>query len=70
MSTFQQAFEAVKVHSTELLTEHGEKIPNEGSYHTIIENALIRLFSDIQDEVQGYNELMDGPPDSIFLDDF
>jgi hypothetical protein len=69
-STFQQALEAVKAHSTELLVEYGVKLPEEGSYHRIIENALIGIFSEIQAEVEGYNDSMDGSPDSIILDEF
>lgn len=67
-NTFQQAFDAVKAHFTELLTECGENIPNEDSCNRIIENSLLKLFDDLQDEVRDHNEIMgDVGPDSVTL---
>lgn len=57
--TFQQVFEVVKAYTTEMLKEYDEPVPNEGSYNTIIENAMIGLFDDIQEEVRVYNTMMD-----------
>jgi hypothetical protein len=57
--TFQQVSEVVKSYATEMLNEYDEPVPNEGSYNTIIENAMIRLFDDIQEEVRVYNTTMD-----------
>ena len=57
-TTFNQVFDAVKAHSTEILEEYGEKLPDEGAYNTIIENALIKLFFDIQEDVGCYNATM------------
>ena len=57
--TFQQVFEVVKSYATEMLNEYDEPVPNEGSYNTIIQNAMVRLFDDIQEEVRVYNTTMD-----------